>query len=143
MKPILSAILLFSIVLNSEPLFSEKVLQTPKLFIQTIDVSGTGKSQVKKESISVVTQDYFEVSLSSYKPEAGGTRYYKAKRDLISPTSTKDFKMKLFFIVKDDKGTELRFVDSTEFLNFMSAHGYKMVDQVKDKFRTDYTFQKK
>jgi hypothetical protein len=143
MKSTFCFVLLLSIIGISQPLFSQKTTQSTKLYIQTTDVSGTGKSQIKKETVSVVTSDYFEVSLYSYKPEAGESKYYKAKRDLIEPTSTKNYKAKFFFIVKDSKGTEKRFTDSTDFLNFMSSHGYKMVDQTKNKFHTDYTFQKK
>ena len=51
--------------------------------------------------------------------------------------------MQTIFIVKDSKGTELRFVGSTEFLNYMLSHGYKMLDQQKGKYNIDYTFKKK
>ena len=32
---------------------------------------------------------------------------------------------------------------STEFLNFMSAHGYDLVDQIPNQYGGDYTFKRK
>jgi hypothetical protein len=42
---------------------------------------------------------------------------------------------------KEDKAK--KFKNSTEFLNFMDARCYEMLDQKKEKLRTDYTFKKK
>jgi hypothetical protein len=108
-----------------------------KLYIKTVDVTGTGENQVKKETITEVTSDYFEVSLSSQSD--GG---YHAEKDVVIPTSITDYK-EVFFTIVDKNGTETHFKTSTEFLNFMSAHGYKMVDQVKNEYGGDYTFKKK
>lgn len=109
-----------------------------KLYIKTIDITGVDEKEVKKETISEVTSDYFEVSLSAY----DHFNYYKGERDLVAPTSIENFKS-VFFTIIDKNGNDIQFKESTEFLNFMSTHGYEMVDQIKNEYGGDYTFKKK
>ena len=108
-----------------------------KLFIKTTEVKGTGENQVKKETVSEVNTDYFEVSLASQ--TTGG---YLAQKDLVIPTSMEDFKS-TFITIVDQSENDIKFMTSTEFLNYMSGHGYEMVDQALNEYGGDYTFKKK
>lgn len=105
----------------------------PGLFINTRTVIG----EEKKDSITVINSDYFDVSLYSYD---NGT--FQAKKEILKPESVKDFKM-IFFVITEEDGNEIRFNTTTDFLNYMSARGYEMADQTKHEFRIDYTFKKK
>jgi hypothetical protein len=111
--------------------------KTEKLYIKTISATGVDKNQVKTETISEVTTDYFEVGLGSL--TTGG---YSGQKDIITPEVGKEFKFVFFYIVKKD-GSNITFTTSTEFLNFMSARGYEMVDQLKNNYGADYTFKKR
>ena len=111
--------------------------ELPGLFIKTSDVKGVDENQVRKDTITKFALDYLEVGLNSYD---GG--FFKAKKDLVKPESLGDFKMKFYFIA-DSLGKEIEFENSTEFLNFMSARGYEMADQVKHQYRIDYTFKRR
>ena len=131
----LSFFLLLITSCNNAPKNSSK---SEKLYIKTTTVTGVDKKQVKTDVNSVVNSDYFEVSLSAY----ADYTYYKGQRDIVTPTSIENFKS-VFFIIVDKDGNDIKFKESTEFLNFMSAHGYEMVDQVKNDYGADYTFKKK
>jgi hypothetical protein len=94
----------------------------------------TVKDDVHSYSIKTVSDQYFEVSLFSM---AGGQSYI-AEKDLEAFVM-KDGKgsLKHFYIVdagakKEDKAK--KFKNSAEFLNFMDAHGYEMLDQKKRNF---------
>jgi hypothetical protein len=119
---------------NSSTANSKK---TEKLYIKTTDVTGVDEKKVKKETISEVITDYFECELSSQ--EDGG---YHAQKDIVTPTSIENFKFVFFTIVEKD-GNEIHFMTSTDFLNYMSAHGYEMVTQIPNEYGGDYTFKKK
>ena len=131
---ILSLCLLLVISCNN---VSKKSSSAEPLYIKTTDVTGVDEEQIKKETISEVTLDYFEVSLSSQTD--GG---YHADKDIITPTSIENFKAVFFTIVDKDR-QEIHFLTSTEFLNFMSAHGYELVSQLLNEYGGDYTFKKK
>jgi len=118
-------------------------MQTEKLYIKTKDITGTAHKPITKETISVATMDYLEISLVKY-PDPGKGDYFKAEKEIRDNYSKdKPINLQSISVVKDSKGTELRFYGSTEFLNYMSSRGYKMLDQKKEKYHTDYTFQKK
>jgi hypothetical protein len=137
MKPLLIALsfcLLSIFSCNNTPKNSSK---TEKLIIKTTTVIGTGKDQKEDDVISEVTSDYFEVGLSEQ--TTGG---YLAQKDIVLPKIGEPFKFVFFRILQKD-GTNINFMTSTEFLNFMSAHGYEMVDQLKNDYGADYTFKKK
>lgn len=61
---------------------------------------------------------------------------------IITPESAENFKSVFLTIVNKDGG-EIKFMTSTEFLNFMSGHGYEMVAQIPNEYGGDYTFKKK
>lgn len=119
---------------NNSPKNSSK---TEKLFIKTTSATGINEKQVKTETISEVTSDYFEIGLSSL--DSGG---YGATKEVITPEVGKEFKYVFFYVVNKD-GSSIKFTTSTEFLNYMSARGYDMVDQIKNEYGADYTFKKK
>jgi hypothetical protein len=119
---------------NNTPKNSSK---TEKLIIKTTTATGTGQYQKKDEVISEVTSDYFEIGLSSQ--TTGG---YLAQKDIVVPKIGEPFKF-VFFTISQKDGNNIKFMTSTEFLNFMSAHGYEMVDQLKNDYGADYTFKKK
>jgi hypothetical protein len=108
-----------------------------KLFIKTTVAEEAGSEMKKNETISEITSDYFEVSLSSQTD--GG---FHAQKDIIEPEPGKPFKAE-FFQISQQNGTLIKFMTSTEFLNFMSAHGYELVDQIPNQYGGDYTFKRK
>jgi hypothetical protein len=114
-----------------------------KLFIKTISYTGLGPEQVKTETTSEITSDYFEVGLRfKYGLESLSQGQYIAARDIIRPSSEENFK-NVFFNIVDKDGNLIIFSTTTDLLNFMSAHGYEMVDQFKDEDGVDYTFKRK
>jgi hypothetical protein len=138
MKTTLFTLSFYILLINSCNNTPKNILKYETLYIKTTTGADVDGKQVRTDTISKVTSDYFEVSLSSYSDGA----YYKGQRDLVSPVPGEDFKA-VFFIISEKDGTEIQFKESTVFLNFMSAHGYEMVDQVKNRYGADYTFKKK
>lgn len=108
-----------------------------KLIIKTTDVTGVDKKQVKKLTISEINTDYFECELMSQTD--GG---YHAQKNIVTPKSIEDFKF-VFFTIVDKDSKEIHFMTSTEFLNFMSSHGYELVTQIPNQYGGDYTFKRK
>jgi len=108
-----------------------------KLYIKTTTAIGVGENQWSTEAVSEVTSDYFEVILSSLTDHV-----FEGEKILEKPTSKENFKY-VFFVISDKDGNQIKFKESTEFLNYMSAHGYKLVDQVKNDYGADYTFKRK
>lgn len=118
-------------------LFSCGEKERPNLFIKTTEVKTSGGNQIKKTTISKVSEEYWEVTLASY--DEG---YYKATRDILKAKSLENFNVKFFFVT-DSLGSEIKFQNPSEFLNFAAARGYEMADQEKGRFNTDYTFRRK
>lgn len=115
---------------NSEP-----------IYIKTITSEGNAVDMKNVKTISKITNlstDYFEVSLSILADKD----LYIASKDIEKPSSIEKYKS-VSFVISDEKGKNLNFKTSTEFLDFMSKHGYEMVDQNKSEYSTDYTFKKK
>jgi len=130
----LSILLLIISSCNNAP---ESSSNSEKLYIKTSTTIGVGENQWSTEAVSEVTSDYFEVSLSSLTDHV-----YEGEKILEKPISTKNFKY-VFFVISDKDGNQIKFKESTEFLNFMFARGYEMVDQVKNDYGADFTFKKK
>ena len=107
------------------------------LYIKSVEATGTDTSQMKI-NVSSVSSDYFEIGLE----EAGNGSHYVAEKTIEQKMSMDNFKSSFFFIV-NKKGEQMKFKTSTEFLNFMSARDYEMVDQAKKRYGIDYTFKKK
>lgn len=117
---------------------SSCILKTEPIYITTFTMTSNGdkkNDKVVKET-TILNTDYFEVSF-----ELISNKAYKN----IEKSSSEDLpNFKLMTIgVTDEKGNWLNFKTSTDFLDFMSKHGYKMVDQKKSEYSTDYTFKKK
>ena len=123
----------------------QKSKAIPILYIQTVTVIGTGDKQKTTKEITTINSDYFEVSLSSYgnvNPNKAGDSGFRAGKEIENPKIDAEFRY-VFFDITDKDGTILDFKTSTDFLNFMSERGYEMIDQIKSKYHTDYTFKKK
>ena len=97
----------------------------------------SGKEMKKSEVVSEINTDYFEVGLSSQ--TTGG---FLAQKDVVEPEVGAPFKA-VFFQVCLKNGTNIKFMTTTEFLNFMSALGYEMATQLPNKYGVDYTFKRK
>jgi hypothetical protein len=137
MKPLLftlSVCLLLMNSCNNTPKNSSKV---EKLYIKTTTATESGKDMQKTEIISEITSDYFEATLDEQ--TTGG---YLAQKDIVLPEVGKPFKS-VFFQISQKDGTLIKFMTSTEFLNYMSAHGYELVTQIPNEYGGDYTFKKK
>ena len=107
------------------------------LYINTYTLIGTDVKKMKT-GFSVVKSDYFEVGLNLTADQLS----YNAGKELEVATSMEHYKSVSIQIV-DKNGKFILFNNSTEFLNFMSSHGYAMVDQTKKEFGIDYTFKRK
>ena len=119
---------------NTNPKNSSKF---ETLYIKTTTAKGSGKDMIKSESISQISTDYFEVTLESL--SSGG---FMADKDIIEPRIGEPFYMVSFQISQKD-GTDIVFLTSTDFLNFMSTHGYNLVNQIPNEYGGDYTFKRK
>lgn len=114
-----------------------------KLFIKTISYTDIGSEQVKTETTSEITSDYFEVGLRfKYGLESLSEGQYIAIKDIIRPSSHENFK-NVFFNIVDKDGNLIVFSTTTDLLNFMSVRGYEMIDQLKNEDGVDYTFKRK
>lgn len=112
------------------------VVATPPLFINTIM---TIEGDRTNDSISTVTDPYFEATLSS--SAADSTKTFFAKKDIQRPVGDRIVRSTTYY-VSDQAGQTLRFNNSTEFLKFMSNRGYGLMNEVKNKTGTDYRFKK-
>lgn len=111
----------------------------PKLYILTTTAVGTDENQVKTDSLSEITSEYFEVGLYLL---SDGNKGYVATKKIEEPTSLENFRY-VFFNVTDENGETQYFKSSTEFLNYMAERDYVMQAQEKDKYHTDYVFKKR
>ena len=141
---ILSIVLSFGVLfINSCNDRSTSSSKAETLYIKTTSYTGVGLKQVKTDTVSEVVSDYFEVSLRyKYGLESLSEGQYIATKDIIRPTSDENFKNVFLNIVHKD-GSLIFFSPTTELLNFMSAHGYEMVYQLKNEDGGDYTFKRK
>jgi hypothetical protein len=134
----LSIVLSFYLLLisscNNSPKASSKA---ETLYIKTTTAEKIGKDMKKSEVVSKINTDYIEVGLSSQ--TTGG---YLTQKDIVEPKLDIPFKS-VFFQVCQKDGTNIKFMTTTEFLNFMSAHGYDMVTQIPNQYGGDYTFKRK
>lgn len=97
-----------------------------------------GEKMTVDNKTSIVNSDYFEIGLGIM----GDNKTYMTNKEIEKPTMADDFHS-VSISITDEKGDLIKFSGTTEFLNFMSSHGYEMVDQVKNKYGADYTFKKK
>lgn len=137
MKKIITLLVLVVISFYSCTQNRKNTSKFDKLFIKTTLAEEVGSEMKKNETISEITSDYFEVSLSAQ--TTGG---FHAQKDITEPEPGKPFKAE-FFQISEQNGTLIKFMTSTEFLNFMSAHGYDLVDQIPNQYGGDYTFKRK
>jgi hypothetical protein len=91
-----------------------------------------------KTELSKVTEEYFEIDLMAM----GDKKTHQAQKDLEKLTSLETLHS-VSIAITNEKSDPISFKSSTEFLNFMDAHGYEMKDQQKLKFGISYTFKKK
>lgn len=137
MKKIVPLLVLVIISFSSCTQNKKSTSKFDKLFIKTTLAEEVGSEMKKNETISEITTEYFEVALSAQTD--GG---FHAQKDIIEPELGKPFKAE-FFQISEVNGTLIKFMTSTEFLNFMSAHGYDLVDQIPNQYGGDYTFKRK
>jgi hypothetical protein len=143
MKSLLFTSLYFILLISSCGIAIKESSVAEKLYIKTTTYTGIGPTQIKTETISEITSDYFEVGLRFlYGLESISEGQYIATKDIIRPSSDENFKNVFLNIVHKD-GSLIIFSLTTDLLNFMSAHGYEMVDQLKNDEGVDYTFKKK
>jgi hypothetical protein len=107
------------------------------LYIETTTANGSGNDMKVDKVVSTIATDYFEVSL-----EAQTTGGFLAQQDIVIPEVGIPFKA-VFFRICEKDGTNIKFMTSTDFLNFMSSHGYEMVTQIPNEYGGDYTFKRK
>lgn len=147
-KHLVSIMLIFSLLIactnekkevTQKPNETNEIVPTPKLYVQTVTIVGVDENEKTSKKSTVIDSDYFEIGLFSLVDKSKG---FHAKIDIEKPESIDNFRM-VFAQIVDERDSAIYFRGSTEFLNFISERGYKMIDQVKKKYSTDYTFQKK
>jgi hypothetical protein len=107
------------------------------IYIITTNVVGMNENQIRKNTMTTVESEYFEVKLSS----VNSGELYIAGKQILKPQIGKEYKTE-FFKVVDEKGKELEFKTPADFLNFMDKAGYEMKQQDKEQYGIDYTFKK-
>ena len=107
----------------------------PAPIIKTSTVVGDDRKDVVTEVVS----DYFDVTLTEAVDRDKG---FMATKRIQDPEPGKTFKA-IFFNIVDDRGGNQYFKTSTDFLNFMSEHGYDVSNQIPNKYGADYTFKRK
>jgi hypothetical protein len=112
--------------------------ELPKIYAKIFTSIGTGDKAINKDSMTIVNSPYFEISITS----VNNGEKYMATKQIEKPQVGKIFKSVTLNLV-DSSGTVIYFKESTEFLNYMEARGYNMVDQEKQRFGSDYTFKKR
>ena len=115
----------------------KKAPKPETLYILTTTATYPNNVMNKVDAISEINTDYFECDLSLL--TTGG---YYGQKDITKPEVGVPFKAVFFQICNKDK-TLITFVTTTEFLNFMSAHGYDLVTQIPNKYGGEYTFKRK
>jgi len=114
------------------------VAQEKGVIIKTTTRQSIQGKKTEDSVVGVLNTDYIEISLDSY----DNAQHYEANKDLEKTyKSTTDYKFVLLKVI-DNQGNPIQFKTSTDFLNFMSEKGYKMVDQKKGEYNIDYTFNK-
>ena len=71
-----------------------------------------------------------------------GRDWFIADKEIFKSEAGESFNY-VFFHIVDAKKETIYFKTTTEFLNFMSEHGYDKVTQKENKYLVDYTFKKK
>lgn len=108
------------------------------IYITTFTYAEKNGKETKNEfKTDALTSDYLEIDLKSLRD---GT--YEASKNLKPITDPNNYTA-IAVTISDKNRKTLYFQDSGEFLNFMSSHGYEMVDQTKNKYGANYTFKKK
>ena len=107
------------------------------LYVEKTSADETSGKDVTVKTVMAISTDYFEVSL-----EAQTTGGYLAQQTLEQSRPGEPFKW-IFITVANKDGSPIKFMTSTDFLNFMSAHGYEMVTQIPNQYGGDYTFKRK
>ena len=89
---------------------------------------------------NTVNSEYFEISLYELVDPNKG---YSPKKEIYKSEIGVDEEYKSITMhLVDQNDGYLFFKTTTDFLNYMSAHDYEMIDQMEHKYRTDYTFKK-
>src|SRR5258706_3699553 len=123
---ILMFILFFNLCINS---YGQKVY--PKIYINTRIAKFDPKGEmIKHDSLWVLNQEYFEISLNLML----SNKYGADKNEIVTQEKIQSIS------IVDSRGQPKDFSSSSEFLNWMDSHGYEMKDQTKSEYRTDYTF---
>lgn len=129
---------LFISIILSLILFTSCNLGTPKLYYKTVEVyTNTVGEKVRDTTLNVISDEYFEIKLSSY---SSGLNW-GASMNLKAGTKDNIKTFRYMYIV-DNNYDEIRYDTPADFLNFMAERNYEMVDQTKKKYAIDYTFRK-
>lgn len=116
-----------------------KKIEVDPIYITTFtSFKGSDGEMDFKKSLSVLEDEYFEIDLKSM----GDHKTHQAEKDL-EPLTSHETMHSVSIVITDKENLFIPFHSSTEFLNFMSKHGYEMQDQQKAKYHTSYTFKKK
>lgn len=111
---------------ESNPEHVEEITEPsfPSLYVIHKSFEETDGEPIRTDSLATLSSDYYEVNLSE---RVSGGYYAHAFMTEIA----------------DKEGNVIIFQNSTEFLNFMSEHGYQFVEQSQSKYRTYYLFKRR
>lgn len=90
--------------------------------------------------ISVINTDYFDINLTK-SSDTTTQNLFIAKKDKAGISSQTN-RQNVSVIVSDEKGKPIYFKNSTEFLIYMSGHGYAIIEQNTNAYcTTTYRFK--
>jgi len=110
----------------------------PVLYITKQIITDVKGKVIQKDSIFVMDSSNFNMSLH-YTGEKKG---HIAKKDIDTYRSLEGFKEE-FAIISDRNGQPMYYKGTIDFLNYMSEHGYDMMDQKVGNYVIDYRFRRR
>ena len=94
------------------------------------------KKETPKDSLVFFREEYIEISL-----QISGEDQYIPKFEIYD--SSDEFLLNSMYFLSTSKSIPIRFKSISEFLNYMSKHGYDMKEHTKYTERIEYLFKKK
>ncbi len=130
---------------KSDEIQDEKVVtnqtnqELPKLVIKTTAASNQGDEKEEQVTINEYFDAYFEMDLTQY---LDVNRGFKAQKIVKKNVTTEGFSV-VFNEIVDDNENVLDFKSTTDFLNYMDARGYEMVEKKETSSKIQLTFKRK
>jgi len=110
----------------------------PVLYITKQTFTDVNGKLIQKDSTALMDSAYFNMSLH-YTGEKKG---HIAKKDIGGNNALENFREE-FVIISDKNGQPVYYKGTVDFLNYMSEHGYDVMDQKVGNYVIDYRFKRR